>query len=1206
MAFATSNTLIQRFADALFGAQVGSTTLSQVIADSGNTGINGLKSVFNTYYAQSFSSMTTGAVADMMLVNLGIAVGKSGLLAADVKVARDYITSNLNSTPSGQRGEMVSSILNLFSNLTTDATFGAAATAFNGAIAGAEVWSANNTNNAPIGTANTFNLTVGADNIFGTASNDLFVANVVQNSQGQQVNTLGSGDILNGNGGMDMLSAKITAGAYVNGGSGYWQGGTYQNQFQGTSTMPIQPETHGIQTVKLQAVNSAIAGSNLPDNNNSAGSTEVFVNAKDMLDVTNISSNHSDANLTIQNLTTLNSDGSRHALNTDRVGMAFTGNSDSGWKESDLHVYFDQDYLIPLVTTGASVDIRLMNQDAYDFSKGVNGLGVQSLNGAIASTYISQFKITLNGTPYDLSPFLKAADAGNSLYTYADELAAIQAAIVKLKAANPSDAALQTLTATIDPKDTFTADAAYDSTNNTTGPVRVGQSVTLTVTGSGSVNSLTVDSLLLSAVSQSNTNMNLFNRSLPTPSTLSSNLAINVDLTKVGNWGDGGSLVIGSMYKDGLNTWSDQYAGKGINEFDVVVHGTKVTFGDDQSSSLKQLASTGNNLEVVKVVSDPLVTANATTAFADLTIGNTQTENAYGILSPLVAGSTTVTTANSNALKDVQIFDASLFKGNLNLFAALTSEVTAKYLNVVDGSPAAAADDNVHFAYTGGAGNDYINLSLSAANLAQPGTATREDFTLTVDGGAGNDVIVVKIDDEAFKDNSSSGSSPYVSLSHWYENQHYTTANLKLVGGIATGQLQINGGAGDDTIRKLGAGDFAINTGAGNDTVYAENTGADTTDGGAAFGYQFNEGRGVAVFNALDATAYGTSADTAHYDVDNLLSDHRALYFVGTKAEPVTQASINVTVNFLGFVSSVAVASVAGSTTGSQSITDLMINQAIKTAINSDAVLSKLAIAEDGPGHTLVLRSLIDGDLGADLVTGQANNGNYEISLTAITGAAGNTTLTATQINDAFGTHSAGSGATSRSVYDNEIGQDVRGDYHTGADSTAPSDNLIAVGLGNDVIVLGTAGYHKTADSTDAPDTNSDQLHGSNDTVSFSGYGVRDTTIVNFDTTNSKVNTKVFEGAGFDHLNFSSYKVSGVMVTTDAATSPATDSFNFPSTLPAAYDYVKMVEVLANAGEYNVTVMHHAASGPDTLVGTVGVLDFGHHEAFIASSFIIG
>jgi len=981
--------------------------------------------------------------------------------------------------------------------------------------------------------------------------------------------------------------------------------------------MPIQPETHGIQTVKLQAVNSTIAGSNLPNSggfifSNGAASTEVFVNAKDMLDVTNISSDHSDANLTIQNLTTLDSNGNVHALSIDRIGMAFTGNSDSGWKESDMHVYFDQDYLIPNVTSEASVDIQLMNQAAYDVDPThIQALGLASDTGAYQSTFISQLSIKLNGTTYDLTAYLdKGYSALNTLHTYQDELAAIQAAIVHLKADNLKDAVLQTLSAKLGA--TFLADIpASVLPGGDTGP-RVGTSVTLSVNGGGSANTLSVETLLLSPVGQNTPDMNLFNAVEDTPTIVSTNLAINVDLTKVGNGGDGGSLVIGSMYKNGLNVWSDQYAGKGINEFDVVVHGTKVLNGDDQSSSLKQLASTGNNLEIVKVVSDPSLTKN----FADLTIGNSQTEDAYGILNSqityshyydnyhysnaLVAGSTTVTAANSNALKDVQIFDASQFKGDLTLFAALTSEVTAKYLNVVDGSPAAPAADNEHFAYTGGSGNDYINLSLSADNLAQPGTVTREDFTLTVDGGAGNDVIVVEIDTAAFEPVHANSYGKV--NTNWYQNQHYVTADLELVKGVATGQLEINGGDGNDTIRKLGAGDFAINTGNGNDTVYADNTGTDYSRSQNSTGGQFNDGRGVAVFNALQSDSISDDQNHLRYNVNNLLSQSpHSLDFAAN-----VHSTLTVNVEFRGFANSVDITSIVDSSkaAGHETITDLMINQAIKTAVNGDPVLSKLAIVEDGPGDTLIMRSLIDGDLGIDPSDSGNHHGDYHISLTPGAVVAGVHTISLQDLHDAFGTD------VSTGMYTNEGPQDKNGNYLEGANSHAPSDNLIAVGFGHDVIVLGTAGYLDHANSdlgTDAASTAlENELIGSNDKVAFSGFNsataVRDTSIVNFDTTNDDG----VIGQGFDKLDFSSYSVKAVVVTDTGGINGGV-GIALPG-VASAYNYLVMTESTTHDGQYNVTVMHHAAAAAvttDTLVGTVGTLDFGHQTAFIAANFII-
>jgi hypothetical protein len=62
-----------------------------------------------------------------------------------------------------------------------------------------------------------------------------------------------------------------------------------------------------------------------------------------------------------------------------------------------------------------------------------------------------------------------------------------------------------------------------------------------------------------------------------------------------------------------------------------------------------------------------------------------------------------------------------------------------------------------------------------------------------------------------------------------------------------------------------------------------------------------------------------------------------------------------VKVNYKGIEASVIVAGTGYKTS------DLEINQAIKQAINSDAVLSKLLLATDGPANSLVVTSLIDG-----------------------------------------------------------------------------------------------------------------------------------------------------------------------------------------------------------------------------------------------------
>ncbi|MCK7582319.1 MAG: hypothetical protein MZV65_46480 [Chromatiales bacterium] len=51
-------------------------------------------------------------------------------------------------------------------------------------------------------------------------------------------------------------------------------------------------------------------------------------------------------------------------------------------------------------------------------------------------------------------------------------------------------------------------------------------------------------------------------------------------------------------------------------------------------------------------------------------------------------------------------------------------------------------------------------------------------------------------------------------------------------------------------------------------------------------------------------------------------------------------------------------------------------------------------------------------------------------------------------------------------------------------------------------------------------------------------------------------------------------------------------------------DYVLFTESETNAGEYTVTVYTEAGE-TDTLVGTIGVLDFGASQNFVAQNFIL-
>ena len=522
----------------------------------------------------------------------------------------------------------------------------------------------------------------------------------------------------------------------------------------------------------------------------------------------------------------------------------------------------------------------------------------------------------------------------------------------------------------------------------------------------------------------------------------------------------------------------------GVEQFDVTVLGNNT-----KSSSLAGLHSTNHNLRVVNVTTD----AAQTETFANLTIGNTNT----------VGG-------NAGALKDVQVLDASAFKGNLDVDAALTSEVTAKYLNLKDQAPAAPAADNVAFEYTGGTGNDKFNVEISALNFVANGAATREDFTFNIDGGAGDDEIVVSLADAGVLANAAAGTS------NWYLNQQL----LK--------NLSVNGGAGDDTIWTVGSGDFRINAGEGNDAVYADNTGAKS------------------------AWTLNYNLDAGQADIESGFN-HSYLLF-GTKA----------VVNFQGFEVKVAIADQNGRAT------DLDINQAIKAAVNDNAVLNKLLVATDGPANTLVITSLIDGsqvgELAVTLEAPAAKDimpGDVQKLMGWYSGVTG-----APAATDAagFAAYFAGVAAQFNNAATNTTYLQVL-DIN-GADSLHTSDNTITGGAGDDVLVLGTG-------------------LNSNDTVKFEGFDNGKDTIVNFDA----------DGAspGRDNLDFTSYGAVQVVGAFTAGTAAA-----------VGQKFLQITESLTNAGEYKVELFTKTAVTTEnptgaTLDGVVVTLDFGASQNFNAN-----
>jgi len=520
-----------------------------------------------------------------------------------------------------------------------------------------------------------------------------------------------------------------------------------------------------------------------------------------------------------------------------------------------------------------------------------------------------------------------------------------------------------------------------------------------------------------------------------TASTAATDLVTStVVLDYVGRGSMGGDLTIGGL---SVGTTSDS---QGVQQFDITV---------EDDSELQTIQSTANSLQVVNIVNGEQ--DRHTDAYNEydeaggkLVVAGSLAPAGFGAAAALPG---TVLTHESYGFTDVRIINASEMTGKLEFTAQFTADAVDKYLDLVDDAANPAAD-NIDVVYSGGSNDDTMITVLDGDAVASNSNINvgKEDFTFMFNGNAGDDTISVSID-----------SALTGGTQAWYTNQ------------VINDNITINGGAGDDTIYTPGAGDMNINGDDGNDTIYADNTGvqaaiAALTDTGAA---TVTSSKAVFVFN----TDVQGADDATAQNLYDLVSDPR---------ETVGSFGTTLTVTYHGLTATVDVAD-----TTDYKLGDLEINQAIKDAVNNDAVLSKLLIAEDGPSGTLVVTSLIDGvQATTDLTVsfGVVNAADISATTLAAYNAANGTayanaaamvagiTANLAVIDDNYVTQTA----------DSTAGVDI-----VGADSVTTSDNVIEGGAGNDVIVLGTT------------DDTATLVGSSNDTVVYSAAFGNDV-IVNF------------------------------------------------------------------------------------------------------------
>ena len=936
------------------------------------------------------------------------------------------------------------------------------------------------TNVSTNATSSTF-LTTGLDNLVATGANNTFSAPIVNNA-----NTLQTGDTLAGSG-SDKLMATV---------------GNSQN-------FAISANTTGITTVQLQAeANSADS-----TNNNLSQTNQVQVDAQNMNGVTRYEDNNSrsdllveDVRLTDSNSTAgANADHSEVVLNSDRtVNVAATNAAGTTtWQVTkdvtvamvstdpghvDYGVYFDDNSLRAgsAVTSGSSsLNLQLLD-----------GKDAAATNQPLLNNNYVAVTILVNTKPVTISLQNAAGSAVTTNYT--DLLAAVNKGIAAAGLTSVSAALTSNFT-------------LFDGV---TGKVVTGQNITLTSTSPSVVlgggvagdastwvtagNSGTGGQAAISAVIVAGT---------PVVQTVTPLVTSTVILDDVGRGAMGGNFVDGSL------ATGDTSNSQGVSQFNITV---------DRSSQLESINSTNNALKEVyitnganssnasgihngnltvtgQVASGNNVSANAsgtvtvlssivapvsTAGTANVSGTSVATTNGVGSLASNTALPTTssntsgvaqplpgVVTANGGSqfnqygFNDVRVIDASAMTGSIKFNAAITNASIAKYLTLNDSAPAVANADNANFVYTGSAQNDTITVALDPQAMANQtnNLSGREDLTLSVNGGAGDDKITVGIYTARDADGNYAAAG---NTDAWYQNQKLNA------------NITVDGGAGNDTINTPGAGDKIINGGAGADTIYTDNTGRQVVSDPSNSMVTLSQASSHATYANGEALATATwvinTADQSTADVNatarnlnNLVSDTNDTYalYLG-----------KVAVTFDGYSSGKITIPTTSAT--SYVTSDLQINQAIKAAINSDPVLSKLLLAQDGPANTLVITSKIDGayvagDLAVNISAPSATDLSASgVSPLTVYNAQNGTNLSATSTAGAAITAATvlaqqGLDQSQNSVYFNTntvgsmsiaLANDGLHDI-TGAKSVTTSDNVVSPGTsdgGFDVAVLGT------------------------------------------------------------------------------------------------------------------------------------------------------
>jgi hypothetical protein len=120
MAISTNGTVLARLAGGLYNQTLSNATYEEVVATVKSAA--DINTLANDLYARDFASKTDLAVATTLVSNLGL---------SSITGLNNWVSAQLTAAGAAGKGAKIVSLLNDLSNLTSDATYGSYATAFN-------------------------------------------------------------------------------------------------------------------------------------------------------------------------------------------------------------------------------------------------------------------------------------------------------------------------------------------------------------------------------------------------------------------------------------------------------------------------------------------------------------------------------------------------------------------------------------------------------------------------------------------------------------------------------------------------------------------------------------------------------------------------------------------------------------------------------------------------------------------------------------------------------------------------------------------------------------------------------------------------------------------------------------------------------------------------------------------------------------------